>query len=297
MKVLISGASGFLGNAVVSIFEALGIDYCVIGRKNKPGYSNFWEVDLLTDFDYSELTSFYQPTHLIHLAWYVEHGEYWSSYENLKWTNASYRLLDSFYKNGGKHAVVAGTCAEYDWQYGYFKENLTPLNPHTLYGMSKDNTRRTLELLASQYGATLAWGRIFFPYGIDEPQSRLIPSLFQVFKLGKLPFGVNKSAFRDLLHVSDVAEAFIKCLETKYHGVINICSGKPLQIEQLVQQIAYICKQSPEPVLSIKDGLRKDPQFLIGDNTILKSLGWQQKICLNDGLSHFLSKYERNDSL
>lgn len=297
MKVLITGASGFLGNAVASILKTSGIDYCAIGRKNNAGHSNFLEVDLLTDFDYSELFSFYMPTHLIHLAWYVEHGKYWNSYENLNWTNASFRLLDSFYKYGGKHAVVAGTCAEYDWQYGYFKENLTPVNPNTLYGISKDNTRRILQLLATKYGASLAWGRIFYPYGVEEPQSRLIPSLFQVFKEGGLPFGVNKSAFRDLLHVSDVAEAFVSCLEANYHGVINICSGNPVQIEQLVQLIAYICKQSPEAVLSIKADLRNDPQFLIGDNSILKSLGWKQKIGLNDGLKHFLNKYERNESL
>jgi nucleoside-diphosphate-sugar epimerase len=88
-----------------------------------------------------------------------------------------------------------------------------------------------------------------------------------------------------------VAQAFIRCLEADYHGVINICSGNPVQIEQLVQQIAYICNQSPEAVLSIKSALRNDPQFLIGDNTTLKSLGWKQKVCLNDGISHYLSKY------
>lgn len=291
MKVLITGASGFLGNAIVTILKASKIDYCVIGRSNTSGHTNFYEVDLLSNLDYTHLLSIYQPTHLIHLAWYVEHGKFWSAYENLEWTNASYRLLESFYKSGGKYAVVAGTCAEYDWQYGYFKENLTPLHPATLYGISKDNTRRNLELVASQYGAKLAWGRVFFPYGIDEPPTRLIPSLFQVFKGQKTPFGVNASAYRDFLHVSDVAQAFIRCLEADYHGVINICSGNPVQIEQLVQQIANNCNRSSEVVLSIKSDLRSDPQFLIGDNTILKSLGWKQKVCLNEGITNYLSKY------
>lgn len=291
MKVLITGASGFLGNAVVSSLKASDVDFCIIGRSNDSLHSNFFELDLLSDFDYNALLSYYQPTHLIHLAWYVEHGKYWNAYENLEWTNASYKLLNSFYRFGGKYAVVAGSCAEYDWGYGYFKENLTPLNPSTLYGMSKDNTRRTLELVAAQYSARLTWTRIFFPYGIEEPPTRLIPSLFQVFKGGNLPFGVNSTAYRDLLHVSDVADAFIKCLEAEYNGVINICSGKPVQIEQLVHQIAYICHQSPQAVLSIKSALRNDPQFLIGDNTILKDLGWKQNVCLNDGLLQYLSKY------
>ena len=282
MKVLITGSTGYIGRHLTRLLEAKGIEFVMLGR-------NFSEkkriqVDLLKTKNFSEIIANIKPTHLIHLAWYAEHGKYWNYSLNIAWIHSTFFLFAAFYKNGGEHAFVAGTCAEYDWRYGYCVENLTPEGPETLYGESKCATRRLIELIKKQYGGTLTWARIFFPYGLDEPQSRLLPSLFRFFRVEDAPFGVNKKAYRDFLHISDTVEAITLCTTLNIDGIINICSGQAILIESIVREIADICGNNPDKILNYESTLKGDPAFLIGDNKKLRALGWKQKVNLREGL-------------
>jgi nucleoside-diphosphate-sugar epimerase len=101
--------------------------------------------DLLDSEKVSALLKKVKPTHLLHFAWITAHGEFWTSLENLRWVRASLDLLEAFVKNGGRRAVVAGTCAEYDWQYGYCSEQITPLIQTTLYGICKHSLQIMFE--------------------------------------------------------------------------------------------------------------------------------------------------------
>lgn len=288
MRVLLTGYNGFIGRSLIPVLEENGSEVIALGRGTFNSGIRHLKGDLLDVNDLSDSFKKIRPTHLIHLAWYTEHGKYWDSPLNFKWIKATWNLLDKFYASGGEHALVAGTCAEYDWDYGYFTENLTPTNPRTFYGIAKDATRRLSEVLAMKYETRVAWARIFFPYGLGENRSRLIPALFDVFK-GKIPpFGVGTSSFRDLIHVSDVARALALCAEEKLIGPINISSGKPTQIAEIVDAIARLCR-CETTLLSKKEVCRLgDPEFLVGNNEKLRSLGWNQSIELERGLQDHL---------
>ncbi len=80
--------------------------------------------DLLDGRETEAVLSRVQPTHLLHFAWYTVPGRYWTAPDNLRWTEASLRLLRAFEAHGGRRVVMAGTCAEYDWRYGYCSERL-----------------------------------------------------------------------------------------------------------------------------------------------------------------------------
>jgi nucleoside-diphosphate-sugar epimerase len=147
--------------------------------------------------------------------------------------------------------VITGTCAEYDWSHGYCVEDVTPLKPKSLYGICKDTTRRVVELVVEKHGVSMSWARVFFPYGPGEASQRLIPSLFNAFAGELLPFGVNASSYRDLIHVEDAARAVLACTQSKFVGAINICSGKPVQISNVVDAIAKINKCDPEIILKL----------------------------------------------
>jgi len=80
MKVLITGASGFIGNYVLKCLESSNIDTVVVGRTRPARYlGDFIKTDLLEISDFNNLISNANASHLIHLAWYAEHGSYWSS--------------------------------------------------------------------------------------------------------------------------------------------------------------------------------------------------------------------------
>lgn len=276
MRVLLTGASGFLGRYVLDQLTQQGIATSVVGRTRPAGYAgDFISADLLRVDDYSAIVQSAKATHLLHLAWYAEHGKYWASPLNLRWVEASIRLVEAFCAAGGKKVVVAGTCAEYDWSYGYCREDVTPLTPGSLYGTAKDATRRLLAAICNRHQIPFAWGRIFLPYGQGEDQRRLIPSLIKVFQGKQPPFGVNATAYRDFLHAEDVARGFVQLLLSEAEGSYNISSGQPIQVADVVRLIASAYRGDPDTVLALSTARPGEPEMLVGENQKLKALVWQ----------------------
>jgi len=286
MKVLLTGASGFLGRYVLDSLRRQDIETVMLGRRHAPdtAFADFIEADLLAAPDFTALAKESEATHLLHLAWYAEHGKYWTSPLNLRWAEATTRLVEAFCEAGGKQVVVAGTCAEYDWLHGYCREGSTPLNPATLYGTAKDAARRLVMAVCAQHQVPCAWGRVFLPFGTGEASQRLIPSLIEVFRGKRPPFGVNASAYRDFLHASDVAEGFVALLRSGASGAYNISSGQPVPLADVVQELARLLDADPQAVLGLTTERPGEPLLLVGENLKLKTLGWQPALSLAQGL-------------
>lgn len=284
MKVLITGANGFLGQHVVRLLLRQGVDVIAMGRQppKDVAINKFLQVDLLGSVNFQEMIKSSGATHLLHLAWYAEHGKYWSSPLNLRWVDATVRLTEAFCLAGGQKVVIAGTCAEYDWTYGNCLEDHTPLNPSTLYGTAKDATRRLVAVICAEHRIPCAWGRIFLPYGPGEDHRRLIPALIEVFEGTRTPFGVNAAAFRDFLHVEDVANGLWTLLHRDATGAFNICSAQPAQIAEIVNMLARSRNADPQLVLSLNTERPGEPRLLVGDNQKITALGWQAKHSLRE---------------
>lgn len=294
MKVLLTGSSGFLGRYVLNALQQQQAEVVAIGRCHPGVLVDFFQVDLLSVADFVPLLEQIKPTHLLHLAWYAEHGKFWVSPLNLRWMEATVRLIEGFCAIGGRRVVVAGTCAEYDWTYGYCREDYTPLNPATVYGAAKDAVRRLGKAICEQHHVSYAWGRVFFPFGTGEASVRLIPSLINVFRDQQAAFGVNANIYRDFLHASDVAEGFITLLRNNTDGVFNISSGQPVQLALLVQEIARIMDVDPLPVLELTKTHSDELPFLVGENIKLRALGWQPRLSLAQGLERSINEV-KND--
>jgi nucleoside-diphosphate-sugar epimerase len=290
IKVAVTGGTGFIGSYVINLLIEKGYDVLSVGRNCPSQHPNltFIQHDLIKDYDYSWLDK-YKPTHLLHLAWYAEHGKYWTSPLNLKWCDATVHLIEAFCTHGGQRIVVAGSCAEYDWSFGYCKEKITPSNPSTLYGIAKDSARRMGTEISRMANVSFAWGRVFFPFGMGENSNRLIPSVIQVFLCQKVPFSIGASQWRDILPVEVVADAFVFLLTQQESGIFNICSGKPTQISDVIKQLGVITNQNPDILLSKATELNNSPNFLVGDNTTLSDLGWKPQYDIRDSLIFYVN--------
>ncbi len=287
MKVLLTGASGYLGRHVLARLRARGADVQVLGRSLPPGFDGvpLLRADLLEPTDLAPLLRQAGATHLLHLAWYAEYGKYWASPLNLRWVDATMRLLQAFGEQGGRHVAVAGTCAEYDWAPGWLREDGTPMQPQGLYGVAKDATRRLATALCAAQGVSLAWGHVFYPFGPGEAPQRMLPSLIEVFRGRAAPFGVNTAAYRGMLPVPDAAEAFVHLLAQGCDGRFNVCSGQPALIGDVVRTLARLCDADPAPVLALASARAGDPPMLVGDNTRLRATGWRPTQTLEQGLA------------
>lgn len=286
MRVLLTGASGFLGRYALDSLRREGAEVLMLGRRRIPdsAFAEFIAADLLAAPDFAALVKESRATHLLHLAWYAEHGKYWTSPLNLRWVEATTRLIEAFCEAGGRQVAVAGSCAEYDWSHGYCREASTPSNPATLYGTAKDAARRLAMAVCAQHQVQCAWGRVFLPFGTGESSQRLIPSLIEVFRGQRPSFGVNAPAYRDFLHASDVAEGFVALLRSAESGVYNISSGQPVQLAGVVRELAQLLGANPQAVLDLTTVRPSEPPLLAGENLRLKALGWQPALSLAQGL-------------
>lgn len=287
MRVLLTGATGFIGKQVLRQLNESGAEVVTMGRGLGASENQHIQSDLLATADFSANIKKAKASHLIHLAWYVEHGKFWSSTMNMDWIKTTFNLVDAFCKSGGQHITIAGTCAEYDWDYGVCIENLTPLNPRSIYGIAKNATRQICQITCSKADVQLAWGRIFTPYGKGEPATRLLPSLAGVFQNNKNPFAVNLDCYRDFLHVSDVASALVMMSIKQATGNINISSGEPMRIRDVVKLIAENVSADPAMVIGLSSARLDEPKYLIGTNDCLLGLGWIKRVSLVEGLKDF----------
>jgi nucleoside-diphosphate-sugar epimerase len=226
-----------------------------------------------------------RPTHLLHFAWNVRHGEFWTSLDNLDWTAASLRLFRAFTEAGGRRAVVAGTCAEYDWNCSLLREEETPLRPATLYGACKHALHVILESLAAQRGISAAWGRIFMLYGPHEHPDRLVSSVIRSLLSGRPAECSSGDQIRDLLYVEDVADAFVALLDSPVTGSINIASGRPAPLRQVVLKIAELLGRPEMLRLGARPTAPNDPARLEASvERLTGEVGWAPSHNLEDGL-------------
>ncbi|HTK02572.1 MAG TPA: NAD(P)-dependent oxidoreductase [Bordetella sp.] len=290
MKVLLTGANGFIGRHVLGTLVDHGVDVVAVGRK-RPDTADavpFIEADLLATGDHARIVEAAQATHLLHLAWYVEHGKFWNSPLNETWRDATAALVEAFCRNGGRHVVAAGTCYEYRHDDTRCDEALTPIEPATPYGEAKRDTLLRLQAICESHGVAWAWGRIFLLYGQGEGQKRLIPALVDALSGRITPFGVHHSARRDFMHVSDVAAGFHALLSGQAQGCYNLSSGRAMAIETIVGEIAGLLDVSPAPVLDLTPTGARGPEIIVGNNERLTGLGWRQALSLREGLQRTL---------
>ena len=114
-RVLVTGGAGFVGRPAVAALIARGFEVHAVGRRAPAGAHVVHPADLLDGEARRAAVRAAGASHLLHLAWVTQPGRYWQAPENLDWTAASLDLVRAFREAGGGRAVVAGTCAEYDW--------------------------------------------------------------------------------------------------------------------------------------------------------------------------------------
>ncbi len=127
-KVLLTGATGFIGKHTIPFLLSEGFEVHAISRNAfpLPPEVHIHPVDLFDDHQTTKLLKQIKVTHLLHFAWYAVPGKFWSSEANLKWVASSLKLIQEFVENGGKRLVVSGTCAEYEWGLNPATNSLRP---------------------------------------------------------------------------------------------------------------------------------------------------------------------------
>jgi nucleoside-diphosphate-sugar epimerase len=291
VRLVITGASGFVGRDAIMPLLARDAEVHLLCRSPQTiAGTTAYRLNLLSD-DPAPLLAEIRPTHLMHLAWYAEPGKFWNAPENLDWVAASLRLVRAFTAAGGHRALVAGTCAEYDWSQPVLSERNTPLNPATLYGEAKASLFRVLEKAAPTLRLSFAWGRIFHPYGPFESSARLMGSVLDAVLSGRCVALSEGLQERDFMHVSDVAAALVDLLASDVEGAVNIGSGEAVAVRALVEKVAAMRHSTHLMRFGARPMQTGEPPRLVADtNRLEQEVGFQPRFNLDTGLADALAR-------
>jgi nucleoside-diphosphate-sugar epimerase len=242
LKILVSGATGFIGRHVVSRLVNDGHSVSVILRssENKLNSALLKGLDQVY-FDFQQYGSApidknEPPDVVVHLAWSGLPN--YSSFLHLSGCLPySLSFLQSCVELGVTRIIVAGTCLECGMQEGPYKEDIET-KPSTPYGLAKDTLRKCLELLQQQQPFTLQWMRLFYTYGSGQAEKSLLSQLDSAIDAGKTSFNMSSGTqLRDFLPVEDVAAFFSAAINApECGGVINCGSGRPTSVREIVEQ-------------------------------------------------------------
>lgn len=302
MRVFITGATGFIGSHVARLLVKEGHEVFAAVRPE----SNLWRIadvapslrilpcDLQVPADVDAHVTNIRPDLCFHLAWYAEPGKYLASPHNISLLSSSLNLAQRLASLGCKRLVAAGTCFEYDTALGYLSES-SQTKPGSLYAASKLALQLVLDQLTALHVMSVAWVRLFYQYGPFEDQRRLVPSVVCSLLRNQLVNVTAGGQIRDYLHVEDVATAILAVGKSDLSGPVNIGSGNPVAVRQILASIGALLDRAELIAIGALPYGATDPTFICANNRrLVDGTGWAPHFDLDQGLRHTIQWWQRH---
>lgn len=279
MRILVTGANGYLGRGIVGQLvkdghEVIAVD---INCKDKElcGAKLMSEdlFSLKNPFAYFE-----NPDVLLHLAW--RDGFNHKAASHINDLHKHYNFLMDMVKGGCKQVAILGSMHEIGFHEGSINEN-TVTNPQSLYGIAKNTLRQLMELAAKENDFILQWIRGYYIVGNTSNGASIFSKIVQAVVEGKKEFpfttGQNQYDFLDYeefcLQVASVVE------QTEINGIINVCSSKPTKLAERVER--FIKENNFD--ISLKYGAFPDRAYdskaVWGDDKKIQQILKSRKLC------------------
>lgn len=245
MRVLVTGATGFIGKYVIEELLKNNIEVIATSENNSKVKSFSWfdqvefiefDMNLASTYEGNLIKQFKYPDKLIHLAWsnLPNYNELFH-YENNLFNN--YFFLKKLIEDGLNDLTVSGTCFEYGMKNGCLVESMIP-EPSNSYAVAKDTLRKFLQQLQNKKGFLLKWVRLFYIYGKGQSEKSLYSLLEKAVENSDKEFRMSPGdQIRDYLSVEDVAKNLTAIsLQNEVTGIINCSSGIPISVKRFVEE-------------------------------------------------------------
>lgn len=276
MKILITGANGYIGKGIV---KKLLKDNNIIIATDRKISDNDSRI-IAKECDLFEIENPYEyfekPDIVLHLAW--RDGFIHNSNAHFEDLPKHYKFIKSLCESGIKQIAVMGTMHEIGFYEGCIKED-TPTNPMTLYGISKNALRKSTEIIAKENNVIYQWLRAYYIVGNSMYGNSIFSKITDSEKKGlkEFPFTTGQNQY-DFTNYEDCCEQISSAVsQSEVNGIINICSGYP---EKLADRVERFIKENGYSI-KLKYGAYPDRPYdskaVWGDSTKIKKILSKQK--------------------
>ena len=232
--------------------------------------------------------------YVVNLAGYVDHSK------RVKTLKSHYlgckNLANIFSQKKIKKFVQIGSCVEYGKIKSPQKENkINNQKIYSVYGFAKLKSSKFLINLYEKFNFPVTILRLYLVYGSHQDPNRIIPITI-INSLKNNEFECSQGTqMRDFLYIDDLIKAIIKVLKTKKSNgeIINIGSGKPIMVKNIIYKVSKIVKGGKPLFGKIK--FRRDEIMKLYPNIskAKKILNWKQKTNINDGLKKTIAFFKK----
>ena len=277
MRILITGASGFIGSNLISALLNQNHEVFAIVRSKEKIINYDWSnkvkfiIKDLIGFEKADLKNI-NPDLIYHLAW-SNLPNYEDPVHIEKNLPEQISFLRMVAESGLKKIIVAGSCLEYGLKEGLLNEE-DPLQPTTFYGLAKISVLSMLKFFKHEFNLDFLWFRIFYVYGDNQNQRSLYPSLIRAIQNGESVFKMSHgNQMRDFIHINDVIKYFLYPLSNiNMSGVFNISSGRSIKVKDFVNNIINSYGSDIKIEFDHYDVPSYEPMNFWGDNMKIKEL-------------------------
>ena len=311
-RIMVTGASGFIGSELVSRLVKDGHELHVLARYVTGRYSSDKKSQISTH--YATLTDFpairkivrdAQPDYVIHLAaispvsfsydHYIEVTE--ANYlGTVNLAEACYREVPHF-----RQFIMAGTSEEYGMTLKNAKSKLTEeseLSPNSPYAVAKVAADLYLRYMYQAYKFPFTVLRPYNTFGRKDNKHFFIERTITQMLNGDTVYLGDKSAVRDWIYVDDHVDGYVKALGNKkaIGEIIQLCSGKGYTTGETARIIAKLTGFEGEIVWNATQKRPLDAKVLIGDNSKAKKLlNWAPRYTLEEGLRKTVALWKKKN--
>lgn len=305
MRILITGATGFLGSYVLRSLVGSGAhEVAFVARPS----ADFWRIAdvearatcIRADLERIEAArgpvAAFRPDVVLHLAWSGVGNKLRNDPAQIDNLRVTLAVIAVAHDAGARHFVGLGSQAEYGPCSGAIDES-TPTQPTTLYGVSKLATGLFARHACEQRGVRFAWARLFSAYGpMDDPAWMVSSLVLQLLARRRPPLTLGAQRW-DYIHAADAAAAVVRlALEPDARGVFNLGSGEAHTIRYVAESIRDLV--DPELPLGFGEVPYRSDQVMHLEARVdrLRALGWSPAMPLERGLKETVAWYRDHQS-
>ena len=313
-RLVVLGSNSFSGASFAAHALGRGAEVIGVSRSAEPNTVflpyrwgrgldrfRFHALDINNDLDaIIDLTVAEKPDYFVNFAAQSMVGESWDRPEDWFRTNAvsTVMLHNRLRKECGflKKFVHVTTPEVYGSTQGFIDEN-TPFNPSTPYAASRAAGDMSLKTFVDAYGFPAVSTRAANVYGPGQQLYRIIPRTILFIRIGrKLQLQGGGLSERSFIHIDDVSDATWRVMEDGPAGeAYHISTNEIVTIRGLVERICALMKVSFDEVVEVVgDRLGKDSAYKLDSTKIRNSLGWTDRIGLDEGLGQCIDWVDRN---